>query len=84
MRQYILSHTPKEELEELRKRIEYLEEDVSADRDSYEKQFDGLFSALPNSTIQMKNTAMGRVEIKGFRKDDNNFNNKENECEESK
>lgn len=32
----------------------------------------------------MKNTAMGRVEIKGFRKDDNNFNNKENECEESK
>lgn len=86
MRQYILSHTPKEELEELRKRIEYLEEDVSADRDSYEKQFDELFSAFAklSATIQMKNTAMGRVEIKGFRKDDNNFNNKENECEESK
>ena len=76
----------KEELEELRKRIEYLEEDVSADRDSYEKQFDELFSAFAklSATIQMKNTAMGRVEIKGFRKDDNNFNNKENECEESK
>ncbi len=86
MRQYILSHTPKEELEELRKRIEYLEEDVSADRDSYEKQFDELFSAFAklSATIQMKNTTMGRVEIKGFRKDDNNFNNKENECEESK
>lgn len=86
MRQYILSHTPKEELEELRKRIEYLEEDVSADRDSYKKQFDELFSAFAklSATIQMKNTAMGRVEIKGFRKDDNNFNNKENECEESK
>ena len=40
MRQYLLSHTPKKELDELRERIEYLEEDVTSDRDSYEKQFD--------------------------------------------
>ena len=45
MRQYLLSHAPKQELEELRKRIEYLEEDISSDRESYEKQFDELFSA---------------------------------------
>ena len=46
MRQYLLSHAPKQELEELKKRIEYLEEDVTSDRDSYEKQFDELFSAF--------------------------------------
>ena len=39
MRQYLLSHAPKQELEELRKRIEYLEEDISSDRESYEKQY---------------------------------------------
>ena len=46
MRQYLLSHAPKKELDELRERIEYLEEDVTSDRDSYEKQFDELFSAF--------------------------------------
>lgn len=71
MRQYLLSHAPKEELEELRKRIEYLEEDVSSDRNSYEKQFDKLFSAFArlSATIQAKTTPMGRVEVKGFRKE---------------
>lgn len=71
MRQYLLSHAPKEELEELRKRIEYLEEDVSSDRDSYEKQFDDLFSAFArlSATIQAKTASMGRVEVKGFRKE---------------
>ena len=71
MRQYLLSHAPKEELEELRQRIEYLEEDVSSDRDSYEKQFDDLFSAFArlSATIQAKTTPMGRVEVKGFRKE---------------
>lgn len=71
MRQYLLSHAPKEELEELRKRIEYLEEDISSDRDSYEKQFDDLFSAFArlSATIQAKTTPMGRVEVKGFRKE---------------
>lgn len=71
MRQYLLSHAPKEELEELRKRIEYLEEDVSSDRDSYEKQFDDLFSAFArlSATIQAKTAPMGRVEVKGFRKE---------------
>lgn len=39
MRQYLLTHAPKQELEELRKRIEYLEEDISSDRENYEQQF---------------------------------------------
>lgn len=71
MRQYLLSHAPKEELEELRKRIEYLEEDISSDRESYEKQFDDLFSAFArlSATIQAKTAPMGRVEVKGFRKE---------------
>lgn len=74
MRQYLLSHAPKQELEELRKRIEYLEEDVTSDRDSYEKQFDELFSAFAklSAAIQVKSTPMGRVEIKGFRKENDN------------
>lgn len=68
MRQYLLSHAPKEELEELRKRIEYLEEDVSSDRNSYEKQFDDLFSAFAklSAAVQVKNTPLGRIEVKGF------------------
>lgn len=72
MRQYLLSHAPKEELEELRKRIEYLEEDVSSDRNSYEKQFDDLFSAFAklSAAVQVKNTPLGRIEIKGFRKEE--------------
>ena len=79
MRQYLLSHAPKEELEELRKRIEYLEEDVSADRDSYERQFDELFSAFAklSTAVQVRKAPMGRVEVKGFRKDKENKDNKE-------
>lgn len=86
MRQYLLSHAPKQELEELRKRIEYLEEDVSSDRDDYEKQFDELFSAFAklSATIQVRSTPTGRVEVKGFRKENNKKNDKENECEETK
>lgn len=82
MRQYLLSHAPKQELEELRKRIEYLEEDVSSDRDSYEKQFDELFSAFAklSAAVQVRNTPCGRVEIKGFRKENND---KENGCKET-
>lgn len=73
MRQYLLNHAPKQELDELRKRIEYLEEDVSADRENYEKQFDELFSAFArlSATIQSRKGPLGRVEIKGFRKDSN-------------
>lgn len=82
MRQYLLSHAPKQELEELRKRIEYLEEDVSSDRDSYEKQFDELFSAFAklSAAVQVRNTPCGRVEVKGFRKENND---KENGCKET-
>lgn len=71
MRQYLLSHAPKKELEELRERIEYLEEDISSDRDSYEKQFDELFSAFAklSAAVQVKSSPIGRIEIKGFRKD---------------
>ena len=32
MRQYLLSNIPKKELEELKQRIEYLEEDITSDR----------------------------------------------------
>lgn len=83
MRQYLLSHAPKQELEELRKRIEYLEEDISSDRDSYEKQFDELFSAFAklSAAVQVKSTPLGRVEIKGFRKENND---NKNEREENK
>ena len=42
MRQYLLSNVPKKELEELKQRIEYLEEDITSDRESYEKQFDEI------------------------------------------
>ena len=60
MRQYLLSHAPKQELEELRKRIEYLEEDISSDRESYEKQFDDLFTAFAklSAAIQIKQTPL--------------------------
>ena len=69
MRQYLLSHAPKQELEELRKRIEYLEEDISSDRESYEKQFDELFSAFAklSAAIQIKQTPLDRVKIEGFK-----------------
>lgn len=71
MRQYLLSHAPKNDLEELRKRIEYLEEDISEDRSNYEKQFDELFSAFAklSAAVQVKSTPLGRVEVKGFRKE---------------
>ena len=74
MRQYLLSHAPKQELEELRKRIEYLEEDVSSDRDNYEKQFDELFSAFAklSAVVQVRSTSLGRVAVKGFRKEERN------------
>ena len=74
MRQYLLSHAPKQELEELRKRIEYLEEDISSDRESYEKQFDDLFTAFAklSAAIQIKQTPLDRVKIEGFK-----TNNKE-------
>ena len=70
MRQYLLSHAPKQELEELRKRIEYLEEDISSDRESYEKQFDDLFTAFAklSAAIQIKQTPLDRVKIEGFKK----------------
>ena len=66
MRQYLLSHAPKQELEELRKRIEYLEEDITS-----EKQFDDLFSAFAklSAAVQVKSSPWGRVEVKGFRKE---------------
>ena len=69
MRQYLLTHTPKQELEELKPRIEYLEEDISSDRESYEKQFDELFSAFArlSATIQSKTTPLDRIKIEGFK-----------------
>ena len=69
MRQYLLSHAPKQELEELRKRIEYLEADLSSDRESYEKQFDALFTAFAklSAAIQIKQTPLDRVKIEGFK-----------------
>ena len=71
MRQYLLSHAPKQELEELRKSIQYLEEDITSDRDSYEKQFDDLFSVFAklSAAVQVKSSPWGRVEVKGFRKE---------------
>ncbi|CCZ48118.1 MAG TPA: ORF6N domain-containing protein [Mediterranea massiliensis] len=80
MRQYLLTHAPKQELEELRKRIEYLEEDISSDRENYEQQFDELFSAFArlSATIQSKTAPLGRVEVKGFRKESNETDNTHN------
>lgn len=80
MRQYLLTHVPKQELEELRKRIEYLEEDIASDRENYEQQFDELFSAFArlSATIQSKTAPLGRVEVKGFRKENNEKDNTHN------
>ena len=74
MRQYLLSNVPKKELEELKQRIEYLEEDITSDRESYEKQFDDLFNAFAkiSAIIQSKQTPLDRVKIEGFK-----TNNKE-------
>lgn len=80
MRQYLLTHVPKQELEELRKRIEYLEEDIASDRENYEQQFDELFSAFArlSATIQSKTATLGRVAVKGFRKESNEKHNTHN------
>ena len=74
MRQYLLSSVPPKELEELKQRIEYLEEDITSDRESYEKQFDDLFNAFAkiSAIIQSKQTPLDRVKIEGFK-----TNNKE-------
>ncbi|WP_418211346.1 ORF6N domain-containing protein [Bacteroides zhangwenhongii] len=74
MRQYLLSNVPQKELEELKQRIEYLEEDITSDRKSYEKQFDDLFNAFAkiSAIIQSKQTPLDRVKIEGFK-----TNNKE-------
>lgn len=74
MRQYLLSNVPQKELEELKQRIEYLEEDIASDRESYEKQFDDLFNAFAkiSAIIQSKQTPLDRVKIEGFK-----TNNKE-------
>lgn len=76
MRQYILSSTPKQELEELKKRIEYLEEDISSDRESYEKQFEELFTAFAkvSAIIQSKTALLDRAHIQGFSNRKNNIN----------
>ena len=65
MRQYLLSNVPKKELEELKQRIEYLEEDITSDRESYEKQFDDLFNAFAkiSAIIQSRQTPLDRVKI---------------------
>ena len=69
MRQYLLSNIPKKELEELKQRIEYLEEDITSDRESYEKQFDDLFNAFAkiSAIIQSRQTPLDRVKIEGFK-----------------
>ena len=69
MRQYLLSNVPQKELEELKQRIEYLEEDITSDRESYEKQFDDLFNAFAkiSAIIQSKQTPLDRVKIEGFK-----------------
>ena len=74
MRKYLLSNIPKKELEELKQRIEYLEEDITSDRESYEKQFDDLFNAFAkiSAIIQSRQTPLDRVKIEGFK-----TNNKE-------
>lgn len=74
MRQYLLSNIPKKELEEFKQRIEYLEEDITSDRESYEKQFDDLFNAFAkiSAIIQSRQTPLDRVKIEGFK-----TNNKE-------
>ena len=64
MRQYLLSNVPKKELEELN-----LEEDITSDRESYEKQFDDLFNAFAkiSAIIQSRQTPLDRVKIEGFK-----------------
>ena len=78
MRQYLLSNIPKKELEELKQRIEYLEEDITSDRESYEKQFDDLFNAFAkiSAIIQSRQTPLDRVKIEGFKTNNKEKSNK--------
>ena len=52
MRQYLLSNVPQKELEELKQRIEYLEEDITSDRESYEKQFESGCDAHSPASVR--------------------------------
>ena len=67
MRQYLLTHAPKQELDE----------HISSDRDSYEKQFDELFSAFAklSAAIQTRQTPLNRTVVEGFKIKDNNDKN---------
>ncbi len=72
MRQYLLSHVSGQELDKLKQRIEYLEEDTSSDRKSYESQFEELFTAFAkvSAIIQSKTSPLSRVKIQGFKNKD--------------
>ncbi|MFR2069016.1 MAG: ORF6N domain-containing protein [Bacteroides nordii] len=72
MRQYLLSHVSRQELDELKQRIEYLEEDISSDRENNENQFEELFAAFTkvSAIIQSKTTPLSRVKIQGFKNKD--------------
>ena len=69
MRQYLLSNIPKQELDELRKRVEYLEEDISSIGKAMKKQFEELFTAFAkvSAIIQSKTAPLNRVKIQGFK-----------------
>lgn len=72
MRQYLLSHVSRQELDELKQRIEYLEEDISSDRENNENQFGELFTAFTkvSAIIQSKIPPLSRVKIQGFKNKD--------------
>lgn len=72
MRQYLLSHVSRQELDELKQRIEYLEEDISSDRENNENQFEELFTAFTkvSAIIQSKTPPLSRVKIQGFKNKD--------------
>lgn len=72
MRQYLLSHVSRQELDELKQRIEYLEEDISSDRENNENQFEELFTAFTKVSviIQSKTTPLSRVKIQEFKNKD--------------
>lgn len=72
MRQYLLSHVSRQELDELKQRIEYLEEDISSDRENNENQFEELFTAFTkvSAIIQSKTTPLSRVKIQEFKNKD--------------
>ena len=72
MRQYLLSHVSRQELDELKQSIKYLEEDISSDRENNENQFEELFTAFTkvSAIIQSKTTPLSRVKIQGFKNKD--------------